>query len=300
MTTHKIHLSALAALFPHAVAKARDLLTLGLSPTDLRSRTAPGGPWREHLPGVLVLSRRPPTRLQRIEAALRYCGPGTLVTGVDALHLHGLCSVPATGPVHTLTVRRTRAAEDVRPVHTKNLPSPVLRRGFLTAPLPRAVADTARFLPTHSEITRVLTEAFREGGVPLADLDAALAQAPSDTRSLVATLRTVPRAWAQHVVDTLPLPPPQWNVPLYTEEGRPLGEADAWWDTLALAWQLTPPKSRSHLMSAAGVVVVHTTPTQLHRDPATTAATLTRAATQATTRPRPAIHTTHPLKPKAA
>lgn len=292
-----IDLDALGGLFPQRVATASELLTLGLPSGELAVRCRPQGPWQHVLPGILLLARTPPTRAQLVRAALRYGGPQTLLTGVDALQLHGLRALPATGPVQILVNRALEPAGKVRITRVRRLPDPVLRRGFLTAPLARAAVDTARALRHRDDLRAVLTEVVRHGGVPVADLRAGLARSSEDARQVLSELadgvRSVPQAWAKAVLDDLPLPPPTWGVPLTTTEGRPLGTADAWWEDRALAWQFNTHTPTSTLLAAAGAVVLHTAPTRLRQSPTTVAQDLLRAATQATTRPRPRITAIH-------
>ncbi|ROP40865.1 hypothetical protein [Saccharothrix texasensis] len=297
-----IDLDALGGLFPHRVATASELLGLGLPSGELAARCRPRGPWQHVLPGILLLAPTPPTRAQLVCAALRYGGPHSLITGVDALQLHGLRALPATGPVQILVDRALEPAAKVRVTRVSRLPAPVLRRGFLTAPLARAAVDTAKSLHQRDDLRAVLTEVMRHGGVPVAELRAGLARSSEQARQVLSELadgvRSVPQAWARAVLDDLPLPPPAWGVPLASAEGRPLGIADAWWPDLALAWQFTTAHPRPDLLKAAGVIVLHTTPTRLRQSPTAVAQDLLRAATQATTRPTPHITTRHLPPPR--
>ncbi|TQM83549.1 hypothetical protein FHX81_5975 [Saccharothrix saharensis] len=294
-----IDLDALGGLFPQRVATASELLALGLPSAELALRCRPQGPWQHLLPGILLLSRTPPSRAQLVRAALRYGGPQTLLTGVDALQLHGLRALPATGPVQILVNRPLEPAAKVRITRIRHLPDPVLRRGFLTAPLARAAVDTARVLRLPDDIRAVLTEVVRHGGVPVGDLRRGLARASDQARQVISELadgvRSAPQAWARAVLDDLPLPPPAWGVPLVDAEGRHLGIADAWWDDRALAWQFTTPTPHRGMLTAAGAVVLHTTPVRLRRSPTSVAQDLLTAAARAATRPKPRITPTHRL-----
>ncbi|MCS7478365.1 hypothetical protein ACFFQW_10105 [Umezawaea endophytica] len=273
-----IDLDALATLFRHGVATVVELLHLGLSSTLLHLRCGRGGPWQYLLPGILLLSGSPPTRTQRVQAALRYTGPHTLLTGLDALHLHGIRAVPATGPVHVLIHhrRRIQAPPELRVTRTRGLPNPMLRNNFLTAPPARAALDAARHL-TPAAQRAVLAETIRAGTDPTT-------LHPRASPTVRAALTALPPGPTEAITRS-GLPLPRWHIPLHTSDGRPLGTADAWWNTLGLAWQFRTPTRPDHL-TAAGVLVVRTTPNQ---PPASVAAQLHRAATQATTRPRPDV-----------
>ncbi|GAA3461935.1 hypothetical protein ACFFSW_15065 [Saccharothrix longispora] len=287
-TRTTIAVDALAALFPHGVATAADLLSLGLGSEELSRRCRPRGGWQHVLPGVLLLSDRPPTRPQLVQAALRHCGTGSIVTGLDALQLHGMRALPAHGPVHVLVTRPVDPSTRVRATRTRHPPDPVLRRGFLTAPLARAAADAARTLETRDDIRAVLTEALRRGGVAVDDLRPHLSRASAPAKRVLAELaegvRSAPQAWARSLVAGLPLPPPRWGVRLRSAAGGSLGAADAWWEELALAWQFTTATAHSPALAAAGAVVVHTPPARLRQAPAEAARALLAAAARAADR----------------
>jgi hypothetical protein len=280
-----VDLDALATLFRHGVAGTPELIHLGLTTDLLHGRCRAGGPWQQLLPGVLLLSGSPPTRWQHIQAALRYAGEGALLTGLDALHLLGLRAVPATGPVHVLVPRQRQL--DVPPelciTRARRLPNPVLRKGFLTAPLPRAVLDAALHLP-RTAISAMLEEALNTGMNP-ADLNEAGTRPNPEVRAALAALPPGPG----QLVDEAGLPAPRWHVPIHTREGIPLGTADAWWDNLGLAWLFRGPPRAARTLAAAGVVVVHTPKPQLRHAPGDATAALARAATQAQSRPRPEV-----------
>lgn len=274
-----IDLDALSALFRHGVATVTELLHLGLSAALLHLRCRRGGPWQRLLPGILLLSGSPPTRAQRIQGALRYAGAHALLTGLDALHLHGIHTVPAAGPVHVLVPHRRQldAPPEVRVTRTRTMPNPVLRSSFLTAPPSRAVLDAASHLPPEAQ-RAVLAQTIRAGTNP-ADLR------PRASPTLQAALTAAQPTAPTEIIAKSGLPFPRWHIPLHTPRGRPLGTADAWWNTLGLAWQFrthTPPRA----LAAAGVLVVHTVRPQ---PPEAIAAQLRRAATHAATRPRPDV-----------
>ncbi len=93
----------------------------------------------------------------------------------------------------------------------------------------------------------------------------------------------------------------QWNVRLLDPTGKLLGIPDGWLDDVALAWQidsleyhLSPADyaltvRRHTAMTAAGIVVVHTLPSQLRTEPQEVLAELRNAYQQALRRPRPPV-----------
>src|SRR5204863_4867339 len=51
-------------------------------------------------------------------------------------------------------------------------------------------------------------------------------------------IRSVAEGWARDLVRRSGLPQPQWNCPVRTVDGELLGVIDAWWDDVALAWEI--------------------------------------------------------------
>ena len=51
-------------------------------------------------------------------------------------------------------------------------------------------------------------------------------------------IRSTAERDAKRLVARSGLPAPWWNVPVYIEHGRLLGIADAWFDEVALAWEI--------------------------------------------------------------
>src|SRR5690349_2395056 len=101
MTTAALLTTQQPPRFPDAVIRRRDLLAAGVSQHTLATRCRPGGPWQLLLPGVLMLANSPPSRRQRLRAALLYAGDDAVITGVQSLHEHGL-AVANTDEVHVL------------------------------------------------------------------------------------------------------------------------------------------------------------------------------------------------------
>ncbi|MEJ2855845.1 MULTISPECIES: hypothetical protein [unclassified Saccharothrix] len=201
-TRTTITVDALATLFPHQVTTAADLICLGLDHEELAGR-CDSAEWQRVLPGVLLLSRKPPTRLQRVQAALRYAGPGALLTGLDALHLHGLRTVPATGPIFILANRPVEPVDGIKALRPRRHIEPVLRRGFPTAPLIRAVSDTTRFHTAPHVLRAILTDAVRRGGIPAADLMRALSKRGDQTKQILTDLATPPPPHPRRPTPTL-------------------------------------------------------------------------------------------------
>ncbi|QUF03051.1 hypothetical protein KCV87_27025 [Actinosynnema pretiosum subsp. pretiosum] len=297
--TPTINLDALALLFANRIASAALLVRLGLPAAELLSRCERGGPWQRLLPGVLLLSPIPPTRTQWARAALCYAGADAQLTGIDALHLHGMRSLPPAGQILVLSRRGKPPTDRVRVMATRHPPPPLLMDGFPTAPLPRAATDAARVLDNPRALSAVFTEVVTRTGVSTADLRALLPKATAATRQALAVVERPPLAVkrAQELTTHLGLPEPRWGPTITTAEGDPLGVADAWWDAYGLAWQFRTPQPSSRALLAAGAVVVHTDPTTLKTGGPHLLTTLARATAQAQTRPRPPLTAKNGINP---
>ncbi|MGH3440364.1 MAG: hypothetical protein ACRDRN_28475, partial [Sciscionella sp.] len=165
-----IDLDRVGTLFLHKIARAVELIELGLSSHTIYHRCRPNGPWQRLLPGVILLSSAPPGRTERIQAALRYAGTGALVTGWDALALHGMKNTVCGGPVHLLVPldKQVRSATTVQIERTKRLPRPTMRSGFPVTHLSRAALDTTRRIDDVDQARATLAEAVQRGTTPAA------------------------------------------------------------------------------------------------------------------------------------
>lgn len=297
--TPTIDLDALALLFANRVASAALLVRLGLPASELLSRCERGGPWQRLLPGVLLLAATPPTRAQWARAALCYAGAGAQLTGVDALHLHGMRSLLPAGQVLVLCRRGKPPTDRVRVMATRHPPCPQLKDGFPVAPLPRAATDAARVLANPRALSAVFTEVVTRTEVSTADLRELLPKATAATRQALAVVERPPLAVkrAQELTARLGLPEPRWGPTITTSDGDPLGVADAWWDAPGLAWQFRTGRSASTALLAAGAVVVHTDPTTLRTGGPELLTALARATAQAHTRPRPPLTAKNGIQP---
>lgn len=141
---------------------------------DLKCR--PGGPWQRILPGVLLLSSGPPTRAQRLRAAVAYAGPGAVITGMDAVRAHGIPTPPPPARIHLLHPATTRRAgvEEVLLERTTRTPQVVVRDGLPLAEPTRAVLDAARHEPHPLRQHHMLATAVRSGLCTVAGLSAEL------------------------------------------------------------------------------------------------------------------------------
>jgi hypothetical protein len=306
-----LDLDNLSTVFGHGLTSAKTLVALGVPGSTIHDRCRMGGPWQRLPSGLVLLSDAPQNRTQRVHEALTVAGQGAVLTGVDALTLHGLNSTRLEGPVHVLIPprRQPRLVDGVLLERTHQLPAPLHLHGFPVAPLPRATVDTCRRAKQTEHIRILLTEALFTGGLTPTTLRDELSRGNQRgaalPRRVLAELddnvRSMTQARARRLVQRASLPAPDWRVPITTPNGSHVATADAWWDEVGLAWQvdsyafdLSPADAiaalgRAARLTAGGVLVVHTPPMQLREDPAAVAELLRTAYKQATTRPRPEV-----------
>jgi hypothetical protein len=303
-----VDLDALGDLFPHRVATAAELIALGLTGQLVKRRCRPGGPWRRVHPGVLLLGSAPPTREQLVQAALRYAGRDALVTGQDALQLHGVRAARPGEPVHVLVPsgRGVRGLPSVLVERTDCPTRPVLRSGFSTVPLVRAVVDAARRSTSAGWVRHLLTEVIGSGAVRFEELRAQLAvgggnglrRAHQVLRELSEQTRASVHSSARELVRAVGLPAPRWNAGLTAEDGTPLGSVVAWWQQAGVAWEVDPfefepsPAEHAHVLRRGcrlarnGVVVLHTAAARLRHEPTAVGEELHAAYRNAVSRTR--------------
>lgn len=252
-----------------------------------------------------------PTDLQSLEAALRYAGEEAIVTGLAAARLHGMKSLPATKQVHVLVPadRQRKTCEFALIERTTRLPRQVTKQGFPTADLTRAVLDAVRRMKDRGTVEALLAEAVQRGWTTPRQLREEL-EAGSDRgsrlpRRCLAAIEegahSAAESRAVRLAKRSGLPPMRWNVRLRRPSGLFLASPDGWLDDVALAWEidsleyhLSPADYRRTLerhnaMTALGIIVVHTVPSQLTTQPDVVIEQLRGAYRQALKRPRPDV-----------
>jgi len=306
-----IDLDAIPSVFDHQVAPLRELHALGISTHTIYERCQPGGPWQRIEPNLILLTDEPPNRTQRIHAALKAAGNGAILTGVDALKLHGLSGAKLTSSIHVLIPPRRQPGlvDGVYYERTHQLPDPLHLKGFPVAPLPRATVDTVRRTKAPSLVEELLSETIRKGKITPAtlrdELDRLGPKGVALPRRKLAEIddmvRSIAQGWAKRLVQQAGLPSPEWRVPITSPNGTHVATADAWWDEVALAWEVdsyafdlspsdaTAALTRAARLTSSGVLVVHTSPTQLREEPAKVADLLRGAYEKAKARPRPEV-----------
>jgi hypothetical protein len=298
-------LASLAAAVPDGVARTEDLLARGVPDSTIGDLCRPEGPWQWLLPGVVLLSRSEPSRRQRLRAALAYAGAGAAITGLDAMG-H---DVRTNDEVHVLVPASSRISTTGYVVieRTARMPDPFERDGLVYVPMLRAVVDAARREIDAIRLRLLLYAPVQSGACSVSELRAELDSGNQrGSAAPRAALRAVPdgvvsltEGRARRVVRGAAVPPPRWNVPIRDVGGALLGVVDAWWDEVALAWEVgtqrfrlgdTDSPQRHAQLTAAGVVVLRTPPQRLRDDPRAVRRELVEAFRRAADRVRPPVH----------
>jgi hypothetical protein len=266
---------------PDLVTTIAELRAHGVTSHAITTRCRPSGPWQRVLPGVVLMSSARPTRRQRLRAAIAYAGPGSVVSGVDAMRAHGV-DVPLSPDVLVLApAGRRLASRSYLPVErTTRPPAPTVRAGLPYAPLARAALDVARRAADREHLRALLASVIGQCTVTelRAELDAGSQRGSAAVRALLTpdlagTADVVPEevTLARRLVRDTALPTPQWQQPVYDDTGMLLGIPDAWWPEVRLAGNVSP-HTRHHdprLWSAAGAALHRTDPRRLSTAPAT-------------------------------
>jgi hypothetical protein len=299
--THRTDPLALSNPCGGEVMNLEQLRRAGVSDRRTRRLCGPGGPWRRLHPGVVLLRNTAPTRRQLLHAAIVRYGPKVVITGADALRAHGV-KCPAPEEIQLLVPEHCRvtARQGIVATRTSRLPDPVVVDGLPFAPPSRATLDLARSEPDPARIRQLLTLPLYWGLCDrkqlLAELEAGPQRGTAAVRRVLRRLDEGPlhaHGLATRVLETTLLPPPSWDVTICDRRGRRIGDADAWWDEIGLAWQYRcgpgPRGGFSHLaLAATGIVLVRCTVRQLHQVPREVARELVLAYGEAarTSRPR--------------
>lgn len=294
------------------VVRVRDLEGVGLRRSTIAHRCRPGGPWRSLLPGVVLLHNAAPTRDDRRAAALLHCGTGAVMTGLDALELHGMRRAPSPhGPVHVLVpADRRRAGHGVALVErTERLPAAEPGRWPL-APPHRAVLDFARRCRDRDQVRSALAEAVQRRRCSPAELVEELRDGsrrgsalPREVlREVSDGIRSVAEAKARALLLETTLPRPLWNPTLVDAvTGAFIAVPDAWFDEVGLAWEIDSHEfhldpedhartlARRVAMTARGIAVVPHTPGRIMNEWPTVHDELQGNLQHAALRPRPAV-----------
>jgi hypothetical protein len=302
---------AIAAVGLYGVAAVADLTALGV-PSSTVSRRVQAGHARRVLRGVVKEGREDPTPDQRAAAALFYAGPGSVISGGEALRRYGLTDPSPAGRLLVLVDehRQRTSSAFVEIERTERLPEPVDMDGLAVAPLDRAVLDAARRLDRRDAVRAVLMEAVQKGRTTVTRLSAELAAGSQRgsalprrvlQEELADGVRSVAEGWAHDLHAKSDLPPVLWNPRLYDASGTYIAQPDAYFPDVGLAWEIDSGKHhflmedwdttlrRRARMQAHAIEVAHTRPRRLLTEPGAVVEEIRGAHRLAAARPCPDV-----------
>ncbi len=160
MSTVDGKLARLAAR-SHGVVTRAELLRVGISDRELRGRVAKGTLVPVHR-GVYRVGHAAPSLEARYLAAVKACGPGSLLAGRAAAHLLGLLKRPPSLPEVLTSHHRRPRGVTVRRARRMNPRDAATVRGVPVTHAPRTLVDLAAFLDPPN-----LARAFHEAVVKL-------------------------------------------------------------------------------------------------------------------------------------
>jgi hypothetical protein len=295
------------------VVSRTQLLALGMSDRAMQYRVRRGGPWQTLLPGVYLTASGVPSLSQKEMAALLYAGPGSLITGPMALLHHSIRSGAAVEVIDVLVPagRQRLSTGFVRLHRTRRMPARASSIGPVRLVLAsRAVADTVQQLTDLRDVRAVVAEAVQLGRCTVSQLADELRIGPVKGSAIFRSalgevadgIRSTAEGDLRDVIGTARLPMPLFNPSLYDGDLF-LGKPDAWWPDAGVAgevdsraWHLSPDdwdrtRRRHDRMAAAGIIVLHFSPRELRREPATVAQMIARALERGLSRPSLPIRT---------
>lgn len=296
----------------HGVIARAQAFERGLGKEQVRYRLRDGGPWQRMLPGVYLTHTGLPSADQRELGALLYAGPRAVLTGPASLRRFGLV-VPRAGTVDVLVPaeEQRRDAGFVRLHRTIRLPKGFCVAGEVRYALPpRAVADAARWLTDIGEVRAVVAESVQRRMCSIEHLAEELEHGPKQGSALLRRalaevaggVRSAAEGQLHALIKRSGLPMPMFNPRLFV--GRAfLAVPDCWWPEVGVAaevdsraWHLSPrgwenTLARQARMAAAGIIVLHFTPSQIYAQRSEVAGLIRSALASAQGRPLPQVRT---------
>jgi hypothetical protein len=270
-------------------------------------RIRPGGPWQRLLAGVYLAQTGAPTAAQKEMAALLHAGTDGVLTGPAALWGLGITTAePAVFDVLVPAHRRPQSVAFVTIHRTARMPQRIIQKNSRSYVLaPRAFADSARFMTDLREVRSLIAGAIQRGDCPIGALVLELTEGGRQHSALLRRVlaeaeegvRSVPEGEFRDLIKEAGLPMPMFNPRLYSADGAFIAKADAWWPDAGVAaevdsreWHLNPSDweqtmRRHDTMTRHGIMVLHFSPAQIRREPATVAATVADAVSVGRARP---------------
>jgi len=267
------------------VVSATQAVSCGLSRETMRRRVL-RGLWQRMTPGVYALQSGPPSRMQWLIAAQLYAGEDSVLTGRSALRVYGveIRGLEVAGrrvgapDLHALVPHRTRRRnlERLRITRTTRVPQPARIGVLRVAPLARSVLDCCLAAVEDGDVATVdeiVTAAFADGRVQLAELEYELGLAPRRHSARLRTELARSKAHARAVatralLERLRVSGPrgaQYEVSVFLNRTL-LAQAAAVWPRRAVVVVVDAAESEIRSLSLLGFAVVHVTARRVEQD----------------------------------
>ncbi|WP_051366598.1 hypothetical protein [Hamadaea tsunoensis] len=272
------------------LAHVDQLIAAGYSRAAIRWRVN-RGTWQRTLPKVIATFSGILSRKQQLVAAALYGGAEAQIAAMTALELHGFRYAPRDRRVHLLvpTAHSLAMSSRLRIIRTSRPDARAVRNGLLAVCSPaRAIVDSFREDSDRRVIRAVLAEALQRGLCSADEVAEELGSVPLDGAGVVRELleevregvRSAHEAELRALAARSPiLPRIRWNPLLRAEGGTALPTPDGYLEDAAIAIEIDsrefhlnarswPTTMRHHdRLTAAGILVLHTTPARIRTEP---------------------------------
>jgi hypothetical protein len=297
----------------HGVVTRSQALKCGMSKKAIRYVLGKPGGWSFLLPGVYLTSPGAPTLDQRYQAALLYAGPGSVITGVAALRLHGVrYQDPAVIDVLVPDSVQHVSTGFVRILRSRRMPGKFrVKEGIRFAYLPRAVGDAARALRGFRQVQALVCAVLQQTSCTVELLAAELNDGPSAGSKVFRAalyevsdgVRSAAEGDLKRLIDRSDIEKPLYNPKLYLPDGTFLCCPDLWWERYgvagevdSLAYHFTAKDyedttMRHNRIERTGIHLLHWLPRTIQSDGQTVLTDIRSALADAANRTPPKIIT---------
>ena len=272
------------------MATHAELRAIGVPMSTISLRILPGGPWQRVLPGVVAGHKGVLTRFEQRLGALAYAGPGSALTGMDALDVHGLRSrgLRRSERVHVLIPHTSQKGSHSFAVLTRSRREVVssVRGGLRVVPVARAVVDACRREDALDEVRELVAAAVQQRLCTVAEVAAELRLAQRQRTALpravlaevAAGIRSVAEAKLRAGFERYGVPQPGWNVEIRNDAGELVVTLDAYWEDLdaeleinSVEWHLGPrafkkTTQRQRVVVLTGRSTISVLPSEIDED----------------------------------
>ncbi|OZD07348.1 hypothetical protein CH275_07595 [Rhodococcus sp. 06-235-1A] len=307
----RIDAKVIAAASDRGLVRTAKLLELGVASKTIVRRTLPDGIWSRALPGLVFLTNRSLTQLERATAVSIYCGSDAVISGRAGLALHGLLPPGSFEETFALIpeAQHRKSVGFAAVERTWRMPPPEIKSGLRVAPVVRCLCDAVRRMKNTEQCMALIARVVQRGAATvdaiMKELNAGSTRGTAMPRRVLRELATgahsVAEAKAQKLYGRSGLPAMHHNVAVYDEQGKFLLIADNWLDDVALDWEidsleyhLSPADHRATVerrerAQNAGLIVVTHLPSDIRDNPERVLSDLRARYEQARARPRPNV-----------